>query len=135
VILKDLTEEEQRNTLSRVLKANFDKNKIKDLDMPSKPEGFIDNKFVRDKTGITLGMSNLQNQIYMEIKNDKKKLSACVFDDFEKQTSWQSYTTLLITDIVNDNPNEKREQAGKTGSSFGGVKKTSTKLPQSPIKK
>jgi hypothetical protein len=35
----------------------------------------------------------------LENYNDVNKLSANVFDDFEKQTSWQSYTTLLITDI------------------------------------
>ncbi len=35
----------------------------------------------------------------MENYYDKSKLSLNVFEDFEKQTSWQSYTTLLITDI------------------------------------
>jgi len=52
----------------------------------------------------------------MENYNDKKKLSLNVFDDFEKQTSWQSYTTLLITDIDNLNEGKKETNIGMTSA-------------------
>ena len=31
--------------------------------------------------------------------SDKEKLKQNIFEDFEKQESWQSYTTLLFADI------------------------------------
>ena len=43
----------------------------------------------------------------MENYQDKGKLSLNVFEDFEKQTSWQAYTTLLITHV--DNMNDKKD--------------------------
>jgi deoxyhypusine synthase len=94
--------------------------------MPDQMESIVDNKFVRDKSYITQEMSRLQDQIsnidlnnkninfiyfiFLEKENyyDKEKLSVNVFDDFEKQTSWQSFTTLLITDIANEGIAEKK---------------------------
>jgi hypothetical protein len=43
----------------------------------------------------------------MENYNNANKLSMSVFDDFEKQTSWQSYTTLLVTDVNMKNDSKK----------------------------
>ncbi len=37
-----------------------------------------------------------------EMYSDKEKLKANIFEDFEKQESWQSYTTLLFADITID---------------------------------
>ena len=73
-----------------------------------------DNLYIRDKSVITVGFDKLENNISIynhklekEIYYDKQKLSDNVFEDFEKQTSWQSYTTLLITDILTDRSNAK----------------------------
>jgi len=41
---------------------------------------------------------------------DINKLSARVFEDFEKQTSWQSYTTLLIADIKDEKKDKLRQE-------------------------
>jgi len=35
--------------------------------------------------------------------SDKEKLKKNIFEDFEKQESWQSYTTLLFADINTQN--------------------------------
>lgn len=35
----------------------------------------------------------------LENYREKDKLKANIFEDFEKQESWQSYTTLLFADI------------------------------------
>ena len=52
----------------------------------------------------------------MENYYDPNKLSLNVFDDFEKQTSWQSYTTSLITDIIqNKNFGETPGQTKRSG--------------------
>jgi hypothetical protein len=42
----------------------------------------------------------------MENYTDKDKLKVNIFEDFEKQESWQSYTTLLFADIRDDNDNK-----------------------------
>lgn len=66
----------------------------------------------------------------LENYNDKNKLSANVFEDFEKQTAWQSFTTLLITDIVSDN-NEDKNGGTFSKTVTGGalaMKKNETKL-------
>jgi hypothetical protein len=47
------------------------------------------------------------NFLEMENYNNANKLSMSVFDDFEKQTSWQSYTTLLVTDVNMKNDSKK----------------------------
>lgn len=53
----------------------------------------------------------------MENYNDKAKLSANVFEDFENQTAWQSFTTLLITDIVGNEVDEHNPRTlSKTAS-------------------
>lgn len=46
----------------------------------------------------------------MENYADINKLSARVFEDFEKQTSWQSYTTLLIADIKDEKKDKLRQE-------------------------
>jgi hypothetical protein len=56
---------------------------------------------------IKLVIFKIYLKLAVENYNDKAKLSVNVFEDFEKQTSWQSYTTLLITDIVNDKIDRK----------------------------
>ncbi len=44
----------------------------------------------------------------MENYTDQDKLKKNIFQDFEKQESWQSYTTLLFADIKpNSETNEK----------------------------
>lgn len=116
--------------LSIRIKTNFEKNKIKNLENPNNQEPFNENRFVRDKGAITQGMTRLREQIrnkiklfnfikYLEEENyyDKQKLTLNVFEDFEKQTSWQSYTTLLITDI--DVINDKKEILGATRNLTG----------------
>jgi hypothetical protein len=45
----------------------------------------------------------------LENYNDINKLSARVFEDFEKQTSWQSYTTLLIADIRDEKKDKDKK--------------------------
>ena len=42
--------------------------------------------------------------------NDINKLSERVFEDFEEQTSWQSYTTLLIADIKDEKKDKKEKK-------------------------
>jgi len=42
---------------------------------------------------------------------DSQKLAMNIFDDFGKQDSWQSYTTLLVADAeVNKDKKEKLEK-------------------------
>jgi hypothetical protein len=55
------------------------------------------------------------NFLDKENYQDKTKLSLNVFEDFEKQTSWQSYTTLLITDIKNVADKKELLASKKTG--------------------
>ncbi len=95
--------------LQKKLKANFLKYKINNI-KARENNAISDNLFIRDKSQITIGMDQLQNKIKLENYHDKKKLAASVFEDFEKQTSWQSYTTLLITDIMGD----KQAKLGET---------------------
>lgn len=59
----------------------------------------------------------------MENYHDNDKLTMNVFEDFEKQTSWQSFTTLLITDIGNFSEDSKLQaQRKKTIGSPGKTK-------------
>jgi hypothetical protein len=67
--------------------------------------------------------------LVLENYNDKSKLSQNVFDDFEKQTSWQSYTTLLITDIdgLNKEPAGGMNRGLTMRSGAGTMKPSSVK--------
>jgi hypothetical protein len=99
---EDMEDAVNKITLGKMLRTNFEKNKIKNLESHVNQESIGDNRFKRDKSATTQGMNKLKEKINQENYNDAEKLSRKVFEDFEKQTSWQSYTTLLITDIVND---------------------------------
>ena len=49
--------------LSQFVRANFEKNKIRNMENPNNQEVFNDNKFIRDKTQITLFMNKLKEKI------------------------------------------------------------------------
>ncbi len=49
--------------LSKVIRANFDKNKIRNLENPNSQEIFFENRYIRDKTDITAGMNKLKETI------------------------------------------------------------------------
>jgi hypothetical protein len=49
--------------LSKVIRANFDKNKIRNLENPNSQEIFFENRYIRDKTDITTGMNKLKETI------------------------------------------------------------------------
>lgn len=52
--------------------------------------------------------------------SDKDKLKLNIFNDFEKQESWQSYTTLLFADIntKNDIKTFTKNNGGKTSDTL-----------------
>ena len=56
-------------------------------------------------------MSHLGNENYSE----QGKLALNIYDDFEKQESWQSYTTLLFADLGNETKEgvEKQDKINK----------------------
>ena len=49
--------------------------------------------------------------IYPEGENysEKNKLALNIFEDFEKQESWQSYTTLLFADLSKIDDDKKKD--------------------------
>jgi len=84
------------------MKNQFDKIKLHDLKVPEKLADYIDEKFVRDKSDITKSMEKLTRELRHENYSDIKKLCANVYEDFEKQECWQSYTMLLFSDLGKD---------------------------------
>ena len=52
-----------KDSLSKKLKGNFEKNKLSVIHMPNLNEGKPENRFVRDKTDLTKGVNHLQNQL------------------------------------------------------------------------
>ena len=80
------------------MKTQFDRIKLADLKVPEKLGNYVDEKFVRDKSDITKNMEKLTRELKLENYSDKDKLALNIFEDFEKQESWQSYTTLLFAD-------------------------------------
>jgi hypothetical protein len=60
--------------------------------------------------------------------SDKEKLALNIFEDFEKQESWQSYTTLLFADLTkveqaNEIKEKKRVDAGPVSNINASIKK------------
>ena len=53
---------ENKIGLSNIVRANFEKFKIKKLENPNQ-ELHIENKFIRDKSAITQGMNKLKEDI------------------------------------------------------------------------
>jgi len=102
-------EKKLRTSLGNKLKAQFDKIKLKDLKTPDKLDNHVDEKFIRDKSGVTKEMEKLTREIRGEHYNDSNKLQKNIFEDFEKQESWQSYTTLLFADLSKKEDIEKEK--------------------------
>ena len=64
---KSLLNKEENNGneigLSHLVRANFEKNKIKNLENPNNQEIALENRYVRDKTPITMELNKLKEQI------------------------------------------------------------------------
>lgn len=99
---------ERRKTLSNKLKCQFEKTRIKNLNNPDKLEDYNDNKFIRGKGTVSKNMDYIKREIRKNYKiiilvkekmKDKGMLAANIIEDFSKQDSWQSYTTLLFADV------------------------------------
>jgi len=109
-------------TLANKMKSQFDKIKLADLKLPEKLDNYIDEKFIRDKSDITKDMEKLTRELKSENYVDKNKLVQNIFDDFEKQECWQSYTTLLFADLSNGESNtrienlQEKPRPGKTST-------------------
>jgi hypothetical protein len=54
---------ERRQTLSNVMRKHFEKIKINDLKNPSKLENHVEEKFVRDKSKLSMVAENLNREI------------------------------------------------------------------------
>jgi hypothetical protein len=52
-----------KDSLAKKLKGNFEKNKLTNIQMPNLNEGKPENRFIREKTDLTKGMNQLQNQL------------------------------------------------------------------------
>jgi len=89
----------KKQSLPGKLKMLFHQFKIGDLNTPDKLENHVNEKFKRDKSDVTMVFAVLDEEIRGEMYSDKEKLKRNIFEDFEKQESWQSYTTLLFADI------------------------------------
>jgi len=109
-------------TLANKMKSQFDKIKLSDLKVPEKLDNYVDEKFIRDKSDITKDMEKLTRELRNENYFDKGKLALNIFEDFEKQECWQSYTTLLFADLSNGESNarienlQEKQRPGKTSS-------------------
>lgn len=105
-----IAEERKRKfSLGAKLKAQFDRVKLKDLKTPEKLENHVEEKFRREKNEITKKMEELTRQIKAENYSEGNKLAMNIFEDFEKQESWQSYTTLLFADLSKVEADKKNE--------------------------
>jgi hypothetical protein len=89
---------------------------ITQLKTPDKIENHVNEKFRREKNEITKAAvildEELSNIFYFykigrEMYLNKDKLRDNIFKDFEKQESWQSYTTLLFAEL-NTNMQKKK---------------------------
>jgi len=105
---KAIEDKRKKFTLGNKLKAQFDRIKLKDLKTPEKLESHVEEKFVRDKSEITKNMEKLTREIKGENYSEKDKLARNIFEDFEKQESWQSYTTLLFADLSKIEADKKK---------------------------
>jgi len=101
--------------LNSKMKSQFDRIKLADLKVPDKLANYVDEKFVRDKSEVANNMEKLLREIRNENYSDKSKLAMNVFEDFEKQESWQAYTTLLFADLA-------KEGGDKVNDGKGGAK-------------
>jgi len=102
-------DDRKKMSLSNKLKTQFANKKISQMDTPDKLEDYVVEKFKREKSELTKEMANLYDEISINIKinfitggegyMDKENLKRNIIQDFEKQESWQSYSTLLFADI------------------------------------
>jgi len=117
-------DDRKKMSLSNKLKTQFANKKISQMDTPDKLEDYVVEKFKREKSELTKEMANLYDEISINIKinfitggegyTDKENLKRNIIQDFEKQESWQSYYTLLFSDI---NPYVAKESKDSGGSS------------------
>jgi len=118
-------ERKRKFSLGNKLKAQFDRVKLSDLKTPAKLENHVDEKFIRDKSEITKNMEKLTREIKGEQYTEKDKLALNIFEDFEKQESWQSYTTLLFADLSKIEADKKKDDERYLGGTKK-IGKTST---------
>lgn len=92
-------------SLSINMKKSFNDIRIKNLNTPDLIDDYVEEKFQREKNDVAITMKNLNFQISkllnIESENykDNNKLAMDVFEDFERQESWLSYSTLLFADV------------------------------------
>lgn len=62
-ILNKQENSDMKMGLSQLVRANFEKNKIKNLENPNTQEIALENRYVRDKTPFTQELNNLKETI------------------------------------------------------------------------